>query len=322
MTRTLALAAALALVAATARAQDQWDMPMAYEEANYHTENGRVFAEAVRVCTKGGIRIEIHAAGSLIEGHDIKRAVESGEVAIGERLLSAHAGEHAVFAFDSVPFLATSFEASERLWQAARPTLETVLAQDNLVLLYSVPWPPQGFYFAQPVESLEEMAGFRFRTYNETTARLAELAGMVPVHVEAADLDAVLESGGVKGFVSSSATGYEHAVWEHMTHFYDAKAWLTRNYVFVNADIFDGLDDQERFCLRSAAHLAEVAGTERAQELSNWYLSRLAARGMTIDPPGEAFARDLAEVGAVMFDEWLRVAGDAGMRIIDAFAGP
>ena len=321
MMRLPVLAAAVALTIASAHADDIWIMPTAYDESSYQTETGLAFAEVVRVCTGGRLGIEVHAGGSLIGGSDIKRAVETGEVAIGERLLSAHADDNPMFAYDSVPFLATSFDASERLWQAARPILEGILNEDNLVLLYSVPWPPQGLYFSQPVERLAGVAGFPFRTYNEATARLVELAGMEPVHAEIADLDGVLASGRVRGFVSSSETGYNHRVWDHMTHFYDTAAWVPRNYVFVNGDAFNGLDDQERNCLRTAAHFAEVAGTTRARELSGWYLSRLAARGMIVAPPGEALAVDLGRIGAVMLDEWSAAAGEDGERIMEAFAG-
>ena len=322
MMRLAVIVAAVALTIAGARADDTWVMPTAYDESSYQTEIVLTFAEAVRVCTGGRLTIDVHAGGSLIGGGDIKRAVETGDVAIGERLLSAHAGDNPVFAYDSLPFLATSFDASERLWQAARPILEEILEDDNLVLLYSVPWPPQGLYFSQPVERLADVAGFPFRTYNEATARLAELAGMEPLHVELADLDGVLRSGRIRGFVSSSETGYNHRLWDYVTHFYDAAAWVPRNYVFVNRDAFNGLDDQGRNCLRSAAHFAQVAGTARARELSGWYLSRLAARGMTVAPPGEALAADLGHIGAVMFEEWSAASGEDGERIMEAFGGP
>ena len=46
---------------------------------------------------------------------------------IGERLLSAHANENALFGFDSIPFLATSFDESVRLMEAAKPALTELL---------------------------------------------------------------------------------------------------------------------------------------------------------------------------------------------------
>ena len=124
------------LAAAAPATAEKWDMPMAYADSNFHTQNGKAFAEAVSVATGGKLEIVVHGGGSLFKGNEIKRAVQTGQAPIGERLLSAHQNESAIFGVDSIPFLATSFEASEKLWQAARPTIEATLAKQNLVLLY------------------------------------------------------------------------------------------------------------------------------------------------------------------------------------------
>ena len=70
-----------------------------------------------------------------------------------------------------------------------------ILAEQNLVLLYSIPWPPQGMYFEREIGGIADMGGIKFRTNNAATARLAELAKMLPVHVEAAELRQALASG-------------------------------------------------------------------------------------------------------------------------------
>ena len=262
-------------------------MPTAYVDSNYHTQIGKLFAEAVGVCTGGDLEIVVHGGGTLFKGGEIKRAVQTGRAPIGERLLSVHQNENAVFGFDSVPFLASSFEASDRLWQAARGRLTEILAEQNLVLLYSIPWPPQGMYFEREIGGIADMGGIKFRTNNAATARLAELAKMLPVHVEAAELRQALASGVADAFMSSSSTGYDHKVWEHMSYFYDVRAWLPRNYVLVNMDAFDALDAQTRNCLRSASLLAEEAGTTRARELTDWYMAQLRDNGMSVLAPGE-----------------------------------
>ena len=155
------LAAGLVLSAGAAPAAEKWDMPTAYADANYHTQNVRLFAKAVGVCTGSELEIVVHGNGSLFKGEEIKRAVQNGRAPIGERLLSAHQKESAMFGFDSVPFLASSFEASERLWQAAKGRLSEVLADQDLVLLYSVPWPPQGMYFKHEIAGIADMEGVR-----------------------------------------------------------------------------------------------------------------------------------------------------------------
>ncbi len=314
------IAAFLTLGVSNAMAE-QWDMPMAYADSNYHTQNGKRFAEAVGVCTGGELEIVVHGGGSLFSGSDIRRAVRTGQVNIGERLLSAHANDNPVFGYDSVPFLATSFEESMRLWEAARPHIASILEDEGLVLLYSAPWPPQGLYFNKPIETVADMAGLKFRAYNAATSRFAELSGMRPVQIEAAELVQALATGLAEAFVSSGSTGYDRKVWEHLSHFYDAQAWLPRNYVFANKAAFDGLPANVQNCLVSSAMLAEDAATNRARYLSGWYVAQLAANGMQVQAPGEALKSDLAEIGATMSAEWSEVAGETGQMIIEAYQG-
>ncbi len=115
----LAVSAVTAVVAwgvtaATAQA-DKWDMPMAYSATNFHSATGAEFAKCVTVGTGGEIEIVTHPSGSLFKGADIKRAIQTGQAPIGERLLSGHQNENAIFGFDSVPFLATSFDDAAKL---------------------------------------------------------------------------------------------------------------------------------------------------------------------------------------------------------------
>jgi len=314
-------AAALAFSASAALAAEKWDMPMAYADSNFHTQNGKLFAEAVGICTGGELEIVVHGGGSLFKGGEIKRAVQTGQAPIGERLLSAHANEAAIFGFDSVPFLATSFEDSDKLWAAARPTLEEELAGQNLVLLYAVPWPPQGVYANKEINTVEDMAGLKFRAYNAATARLAELANMVPVQIEAAELSQALATGVAEAFVSSGSTGYDRKVWEQLSHFYDTQAWLPRNYVFANKDAYEGLSEQAQNCLKSSALLAEAAGTTKSQQLTDWYLTQLAANGMTVGAPSDALKSGLAKIGETMASEWAAEAGDAGAAVLEKYKG-
>lgn len=173
--RVLLATTAFLFASVGAALAEKWDMPLAYPETNFHTENAKAFAACIKEGTKGAIEIVTHANGSLFKGGEIKRAVQTGQAPIGERLLSAHENENALFGFDAVPFLATSYEQSDKLERAARPYLEKLLDKQNLVLLYTVPWPPQGIYTKKPLKTGADMKGVKFRSYNAATARLAEL---------------------------------------------------------------------------------------------------------------------------------------------------
>ncbi|KIC09848.1 C4-dicarboxylate ABC transporter substrate-binding protein [Leisingera sp. ANG-M1] len=318
LTKLLA-ATALTAAAALPAAAEVWDMPMAYSASNFHSATGAEFAECVTTGTGGEIEIKTHPSGSLFKGADIKRAIQTGQAPIGERLLSGHQNENALFGFDSIPFLATSFDDSDKLWKAAKPALEKLLAEQNLTLLYAVPWPPQGLYFKNEVNSVAEMKGIKFRSYNNATSRLAELTGMLPVTIEAAEISQAFATGVADSMVSSGSTGYDRKVWESLNYFYEVDAWLPRNYVMVNSDVWNGTSDANKNVIQGCAKLAEYAGNWRAKEYTGFTLQGLRDGGMTVGPASDQMTAELKEIGVTMTNEWLEAAGDEGKAIVDAF---
>ncbi|MGN6471087.1 MAG: TRAP transporter substrate-binding protein [Rhizobiaceae bacterium] len=315
----LLAAAAMTAFSASAALADQWDMPMAYPATNFHSENGAKFAKCVADGSGGKLNIVTHPGGALFSGNDIKRAVQTGQAPIGERLISAHANENPLFGIDSIPFLATSFEASEKLWKAALPKMTSLLDSQNLVYIYAVPWPPQGLYTKKDVNSVADLQGVKFRAYNAATARIAELAGMAPVQIEAADLSQALATGVVDSFISSGATGVDSKVWESLDHFYDVRAWLPRNVVFANKDAWNALDDATKKVVKDCGDKAAADGLAKSQELTGGYLKTLAEHGMKVAPPSDKLEKELKGFGDTMTEEWLKKAGADGKAIIDAY---
>ncbi|MEL6677634.1 MAG: TRAP transporter substrate-binding protein, partial [Pseudomonadota bacterium] len=296
-----------------------WDLPMAYSGSNYHSVTGAEFAKCVTTGTGGEIEVTTHPGGSLYAGADIKRAIQTGQVPIGERLLSGHQNENPIFGIDSIPFLSPSFDDHATLYEVAKPTIEEILAEQNLTLLYSVPWPPQGLYFKQEVNSVADMEGIKFRSYNNATSRLAELTGMLPVTIEAAEISQAFATGVASSMISSGATGYDRKVWESLTHFYEVDAWLPRNYMMVNSDVWDGTSEAAKNVIMGCAELAEYAGLARAKEYTGFTMQGLRDGGMTVQPAGEALMGELRAIGETMTTEWLEAAGEEGAAIIEAY---
>ena len=315
----LAAAMSIACIGLSAQAGEKWDMPMAYSGSNFHSAVGAEFAKCITTGTSGDIEVTTHPSGSLFKGGDIKRAIQTGQAPIGERLLSGHQNENAIFGFDSIPFLATSFDDSAKLWEAAKAPMTKVLDDQNLVLLYSVPWPPQGLYFKKEVNSVADMKGVKFRSYNNATARLAELTGMLPVSVEAAEISQAFSTGVAEAMVSSGSTGYDRKVWESLTHFYEVDAWLPRNYVMVNKDTWKKTSEGNQNVIKGCAQMAEYAGNWRAKEYTGFTVAGLKAGGMKVGPAGDKLVGELKAIGETMTAEWLKAAGDEGKAIVDAF---
>ena len=317
-TKIMTATVAGVLAAGTAIAED-WDMPMAYSASNFHSEMGVVFADKVRDYTGGDINITVHPGGSLFKGGEIKRAVQTGQAPIGERFMSAHANEAPLLGWDNLPFLATTYEANDMLWAAAKDKVNSQLSDLNLVALYTCPWPGQGFYFNKAVNSSADTQGIKFRSYNSATATFAEELGMVPVQVEAAELSQALATGVAESFISSGSTGYDRKVWESLSHYYKVNAWLPRNYVIINKGVWEGLGADTKASVQKAADETGAACSAKSAELANWYFEQLSANGMSVEDASTDFLAELEAIGAKMTVDWLAAAGADGQAIIDNY---
>ena len=169
--RLLALSAAL--LAASAMAQTKWDLANAYPPGNFHTQNLATFAADVDKATAGKLKITVHSNASLFKAPEIKRAVQTGGAQMGEILLANYQNEWQIFGADGVPFLADSYESSAKLYAAQKPVMEKKLAEQGMMLLYAVPWPPQGIYSKKPLASAADLKGSKWRAYSPATARIA-----------------------------------------------------------------------------------------------------------------------------------------------------
>ncbi|MGP1628788.1 MAG: TRAP transporter substrate-binding protein, partial [Giesbergeria sp.] len=233
-TAALGLVLVGGLACAPAFAQTTWDLAAAYPASNFHSQNLAQFAADVDKATGGAFKITVHANASLFKAPEIKRAVQGGQAQLGEIIFANFQNEWQIFGADGQPFLATSFADAKKLYDAQKPLLEKKFAEQGMVMLYSVPWPPQGLYTKKPIESAADLKGIKWRAYSPATARIAELVGAQPVTVQAAEFSQALATGVVESTMTSGATGVDSKLYEQLKYYYDLQAWLPKNAVIVN----------------------------------------------------------------------------------------
>jgi len=318
MIRSLVCAAA-GLAAAGAMAQTKWDLATAYPATNFHTENINQFAADIDKASGGKLKITVHANASLFKAPEIKRAVQGGQAQAGEVLLVNFQNEWQVFGADGLPFLADSYDSAKKLYAAQKPLLEKKLGEQGMMLLYSVPWPPQGIYSKKPLANAADLKGIKWRAYSPATARIGELVGAQPVTVQAAEVSQAFATGVVESMMSSGSTGWDAKLHEHVKYWYDTQAWLPKNAVIVNKGAFDALDAPTKAAVLKAAADAETRGWAASQKANGETLDKLKGGGMNILPPSAALKADMKKVGDTMLKEWLDKAGPEGKQLVDAF---
>lgn len=322
MQRRFLLAATLLAAlgaAAGAQAQAKWDLPSAYPAFNFHSENIAQFAKDVDAATKGQLKITAHPGASLFKAPEIKRAVQGGQAQAGEFIMVNFQNEWPIFGADGLPFLASSYDDSFKLYQAQKPLLEKKLAEQGMVLLYAVPWPPQGLFSKKPIDSAAQLKGLKMRAYSPATARIAELVGAQGVTIQEAELSQALATGVVDSLMTSSSTGTDKKLYESMKYYYDVQAWLPKNAIVANKRAFDRLDAAAQKAVRDAAAAAEKRGWDKSKQVTEDSLAKLKAEGVQVLPPSAQLKADLAKVGETMQAEWLKSAGDQGKALLDAY---
>jgi TRAP-type C4-dicarboxylate transport system substrate-binding protein len=300
-------------------AQTKWDMPTPYPDGNFHTKNVAMFAADVAKATNGSLTITVHSAGSLFKHGEIKRAVRQGTAPIGEALESLASNEAPVYGIDSVPFLATGYDASKKLYMAQKPYLEKQLASEGLIFLYSVPWPPQGIYAKREITSVDDLKGLKFRTYNAMIGRIAALAGAIPTQIEVPDLPTAFATGRVEVMITSASTGVDTKAQDYLTHYIDTQAWLPRNIVFVNKAAFDKLTPAEQKAVKDAAKTAEERGWKLSVEEMAIKTKALKDAGIKVVQPSGKLKEGLAKIGNTIAQEWEKSAGPDGAALLAAY---
>ncbi len=317
------LAAAAAMVVTSAAsityAQTKWDLASAYPATNFHTVNLNQFAADIDKATAGKLKVTVHANAALFKAPEIKRAVQTGGAQMGEILLVNYQNEWQIFGADGLPFLADSYDESAKLYRVQKPMMDKKLGEQGMMLLYSVPWPPQGIYSKKPLASAADLKGSKWRAYSPATARIAELVGAQPVTVQAAELSQAMATGVVESYMSSGSTGFDTKTYEHIKNWYDTQAWLPKNAVLVNKKAFDALDKATQDAVLKAAADAEKRGWDASKKTNTDSIENLKKNGMQILKPSAQLTADMKKVGDTLLQEWLKNAGDEGKALVDAY---
>ena len=311
--------AAIALGAGSAQAETVWNLATAYKDNNFHTQNIARFVQEVEASSGGNLKIKMHTNASLLKMPEIKRGVQTGQVQIGEILLSAYGKEDPFFEVDGIPFLSKGQRTAWEVYELTLPEIAATLGKQGLMPLFSVPWPGQGLYAQKPISKVSDFEGVKFRAYNAITARFAELMGAVPTTVQSAEVPQAFATGVVSAMITSAATGNYTKAWDFTSHFYDVNAMNNKNMVIMNAEAFSELDAETQEAVMTAAAKAETRGWIMSNAVQTSLTENLIKNGMTVAPPSEQLLKELKGISKTMVDEWLAKAGPRGQAFIEKY---
>ncbi len=261
--RTAIAAAAAAPLAApaVARAQDSfnWTMVTAWPAGSPGVGvNAQRFADRVQAMSGGRIAIRLYAAGELVPPFECLDAVQQGTADLAHGTPYYWAGKSpALHFFTGVPFGMTALEMTSWIrFGGGQELWEEVYAPFGVVPFYAGSSGVQaGGWFKRPINSLDDLAGLRFRIAG-LGADVLKRVDVEPVLMAPGDIFSSLTSGALDGADwvgpwNDLAFGLNKvAKFYYMPAFHEPGPSLE---VIVNRQKFDALPDDLQAIVREAA---------------------------------------------------------------------
>ncbi|SDL51899.1 TRAP-type C4-dicarboxylate transport system, substrate-binding protein [Franzmannia pantelleriensis] len=315
----LLLVTACSLAAAATAQAAEWTMATPYGDASFHTQNTKQFAEDVAEATDGELTINVHSGGSLVAHGEIKPSVRRGTIEAGEVFMSVLSNDDPIFEIDTLPGVAGSYDEAFALWEATKPLITELFAEEGIMPLYAVSWPAQGIYTADELTDPEQFEGLRVRAPNINTQRFVQNLGGNPTETEESDIPTAFSTGRVDAMITSVSTGNSMTAWDYVDHYTDANLWLPKNIIFINQRAFDRLDEATQEAVLEAAARAEERGWQMSREDGDNSAVVLEENGITISEPNEAVAAALQAAGDQLFEDWLERASDEARQVLEEY---
>ncbi len=316
--KKILLAVAIMSVALGASAEKQWKMATPYGAGQLHDKTNHYFAEQLAEKTQGKIQIEIYPGEKLVEHSQILAATRNNTVQLGEVLISRYGHRQPLWAMDSLPFLANSYEKARKLWAATRGPIAEDLDKKNLVLLYSVPWPGQNFYSKGKIDNIGYFEGKTIRVYNDVLAKVTKNLKAIPKRTK---IKQGIESGKLDILITSPSTGVAYNMWEYMGHYTKVNAFFPKQMVFINKDEWGKLDATTQKAVREAAKSAEAYGWSLSKTEHAGKEAELIDNGMVSEEPNADVKQTLFRLGQKMVVDWRKKADKRAKDAMRLFRG-
>ena len=317
--RAAALASATLALAAPALAATQWTMASGYPETSFFTKNIRQFIAAVEERTKGELKIDLRSHDSLIKLDNIKRAVQSGQVQIGEIRMGVYGNEQEMFNLDNIPGVVPTFDKSWKLMEAQKPFYDEWFGRNGMRVITYVAWPGQGFFTADPINSLDDLKGVKLRIYSQQTQVMGEKLGTQAIILPFAEVPQAFATGMIEALWTSAQSGTDVQVWDYLDVFTYTGTMHNKNAVIVNERALRALPDDIRKIVLEEGEAATARGWELAKAASEERENVLKEHGIAINQAPQDVLDRIDEIGKEMVADWMTRASDAEKAVYEAY---
>ena len=277
----------------------------------YVSRSVQGFVDRVNERLEGIFEIRPHYGSSLgVPGPEVAVALEQGVFESGFTALPYLAGDIPVLGIAGLPALIEDNTEALVAHAVLADYYRSELERRGVVLVGN-PWlfPKQGLYSRQPLDSVEDFRGMRFRVSSPEQTMMMDALGATTVSLSMPEVYTALERGMLDAVIGSTATAMSVSAWEVLDYGIEVAFSAADSGFLVSKQAWDALPDDIKLVLKEEAlRLANEQNWRGfAEEENDW--STLSERGLQRHLPPEGFFDELAEVAAPIWDDWAQRRG-------------
>lgn len=308
-----------ALAFATPAVAAEWTMVSGLPDTSYFNKNYMEFIQEVEKESGGELKIKFYGNGTLVKRDAIRRAIQSGQVQMGEVDFTVMTNENPVFALDTLPGVATSYQSAWALMQAQKPYVETLYLERGLRAVGYAPWPGQGFFSKSPIQKLDDVKSAKLRIPTAPTRKMAEMLGFRPVILAPNEVTQAFASGMIDGTFTGPSMGVMTQTWDHTKYYLFVGAMFPKQALLVNEGAFKSLSPKVQKIVLDAGQRLTERGWKLSESDTVEQLKILERNGVSIAQPGSDISKRMDEISGELIEEWKKQATPEAIAVLAAY---
>ena len=316
-----ALLTALSLVATPALAEKTLRITLQLPIKHHLGQNLLDFKKEVETKTNGSLKIEIYPSAQLYKDKEVPQAVSSGAIEMGVASLTRFAGTIPAVDLFYVPFM---FPDSEKVRKATEPGSPIRGPLDEAILKTGArPLWWQAFGGAiilskkEPIKLPEDMKGKKVRVFGKTLGEFVKAVGGVPVLMSGSKQFLAYQRGTVDAGMTGLTTIPSRKLYQVMDYVTLTNHADIEFLVLINEKVWQGLTDQERSVINTAARRVEKDLRNKMGQLEADALA-FARKKMTVIELSPQDLQAWKNATTSVVDTYIQNAGPLGKQLVDA----
>jgi TRAP-type C4-dicarboxylate transport system substrate-binding protein len=291
--------------------------------AHHNAKAMQIFADSVKELSKGEIEVQIFPSEQAAKAAENHPSVARGGVEAAASTNFQWGNTIPEMNITVIPFLMTELARLKKFPSSdVAKILEAKLEQRgvrNLMWLYTT--RSAIFTGNKPIKSLEDFKGLKIRGLNRLADTWLVQEGAAPSAMAAPEVYQALQSGVLDAAQTDVSAAVSRRFYEVQKFGTVAPVFSVYYHMYLNPAWWAGLTSQQQGWLKEAGAKAEEANYTLTEDTAAAAAGTLREKGMTVHEltPAE-IATWRARIQKPVMDEYIKIAGADGQKMLDALA--